>query len=658
MKTSRATQLAALSALSAVGMTAIPGAAFADDNTPVDPTASQSGDTQQAKQKELDEARAQLSQAQQALADSQAQVEQAQNNCDEANANHAHNLTAVSVAKAQYEEAQRAVEQAQAEVDNCKKALEEAEAGTPVENASNTADTSATAEESEAPSEEAAANNNTNTAEANNQAQLDASQKAKGSAGFFAAQGATEAEKIVTGNHNQTPSWYSKYVKLGDEKDATSLDNMKKSLDIVRKANEYRAKDGLPQYKITHSLMAWAQIHTDFSRHYKEHANNIEHDGFDSANIAGAENIIWGRSNATDMLHGWYDDEKAHPENGQGHYKNLINKDYTLTGAAWNTHQTTFTYMGFYMNGTAGQVFRSSTNEQAFTPDEYEKLLDAYMNGTSSQAANTEEATSEDTQASQNGNDIVELSVHRLTATTQATVSATVVDDALVAEAEAALATAENNLKAAEEKLETALEELNNARATANETESILSDAQTALAAAQNNNKNCQASVTNAQNSVNTLQNALNDLQNIDTTVEEVSDALATDATISNSINEAANNALNDLADINLSVEDEAPEAVAKDASLPQTKTNETEVDLGDTLASQWSIIPQAKDATRESDTNLPNTGVGDDVQYTIETADLATTGKAFGSLLGLAGATTALGAAALKVSRRGRHSA
>ncbi|MBP3223478.1 MAG: CAP domain-containing protein [Actinomycetaceae bacterium] len=196
-----------------------------------------------------------------------------------------------------------------------------------------------------------------------NGSKLSPEQLAQGSAGFFAAQGDKVAESIVRGTHRATPSWYKKYVKLGHTKDATSIENMRRALKTVEKANEYRKRDGLPQFKVTHRLIALAQIRADYSTHVHYHAPNL--------NLGGqfsyiGENIHWVPT-VKQAFKGWYDDEKA---SRGGHYMNLVNRNFVLTGTGFNAS-----------GNTQLQVFHNNTGEKTYTVSEYAQLLDEYAGG-------------------------------------------------------------------------------------------------------------------------------------------------------------------------------------------------------------------------------------------------------------------------------------
>lgn len=214
--------------------------------------------------------------------------------------------------------------------------------------------------------------------------------KSKGSYGFFESLGATNATNALT------TCKYKDCIKLGDEKDATSLTNMAASFKWMKRLNEIRKSVGLNELKVTSTLMAYAQADGDYSDTVVAHAQQF---------IVG-ENIAWNYG--SDPYLQWYDEEKAifdkaAAELGQttpltgaaayeyysnnkteieakaggyseiGHYLNDINTDYTVTGFSVTTRGT--------MNkwNTYTQVFYFSSSETTYTVDQYESLFNNYI---------------------------------------------------------------------------------------------------------------------------------------------------------------------------------------------------------------------------------------------------------------------------------------
>ncbi|MBR1818648.1 MAG: hypothetical protein IJ780_00750, partial [Neisseriaceae bacterium] len=174
-----------------------------------------------------------------------------------------------------------------------------------------------------------------------------------GSAGFFDAQGNAAARDIVTGANSS--SWYQNAkVYLGETGDATNLQNMKQSIDIVRKANEYRAKDGLPALKISDPMMAMGQIRANWSaavQYY--HAPDLG-DLFSLGLVGGwgAENLATDHTGefirnepnidlVTAAFYKWYDQEKVNYDTNNGgqtgHYTNIISQAAQTSGAGLTT---------------------------------------------------------------------------------------------------------------------------------------------------------------------------------------------------------------------------------------------------------------------------------------------------------------------------------
>ena len=178
-------------------------------------------------------------------------------------------------------------------------------------------------------------------------------QIAKGSLGFFESRGSEDAVKVLT-DPNTTK--YLSSIELGKEGDATSLENMKASLKYIRECNDLRAKEGLPPLKVSDVLMAQAQADVDWS-------DNDDSEGHAKQFNVG-ENLAWGYN---DPFDGWYTDEKAsydkqkaegveHPQ-GTGHYTNIVNPNYDVTGFAIS--RTNTEYMG-PDTVTHGQTFNNS----------------------------------------------------------------------------------------------------------------------------------------------------------------------------------------------------------------------------------------------------------------------------------------------------------
>ena len=185
----------------------------------------------------------------------------------------------------------------------------------------------------------------------------------KGSFGFFESRGSTLALSYLTDGNR------SNYTVQGDENDATSLENMKRSLAYIKECNELRAKHGLDPLLVADELMAIAQYDANASAHTMDHVREY----------GVAENLAWRSKDSGDPFDGWYYEEKEKYDNGTtdfsqvGHYLNIVDDGYLSTGYAISLHQGNNVY-----KRTDSQVF---DNFDGVSIEEYEKEFLAYYNG-------------------------------------------------------------------------------------------------------------------------------------------------------------------------------------------------------------------------------------------------------------------------------------
>ncbi|GEM_PF-4575120 len=169
-----------------------------------------------------------------------------------------------------------------------------------------------------------------------------------GSLGFFKEHSGEDsmAVKILEEGIEATNSHFSSSGKtvLGSKLDATNLDNMKKSFEMIAEGNALRASDNNNEgvnkepLKVTDELMAIAQINANASREEQYHWYYFRKESELKLNWTG-ENLSLGYPDPYD---GWYWEEKemydAGETSGTGHYLNLANpknqnsRRYTVTG--------------------------------------------------------------------------------------------------------------------------------------------------------------------------------------------------------------------------------------------------------------------------------------------------------------------------------------
>ena len=165
-------------------------------------------------------------------------------------------------------------------------------------------------------------------------------------------------------------------TELNKDGDATTLKNLKASIDHIDRGNELRRGDdnfpGRSDLKINSLLMAGSQLQTNSSNAVVAHR----------AHVIGIENLAWGQP---DPYAGWYTKEKAlynqtpkGSKDGTGHYENLMKGNYELTGFAVVNKPGT-------LYGIAhGQVFDRTTpmyadsSAPSYTTAEYRALISEY----------------------------------------------------------------------------------------------------------------------------------------------------------------------------------------------------------------------------------------------------------------------------------------
>lgn len=199
-----------------------------------------------------------------------------------------------------------------------------------------------------------------NTAQANSR---------KGTYGFFQWAGAENALKALDN------AKYKNLIAYGTSGDATALDNLEAALQLIDEVNEYRAGEGLSPLVVTDTMMAMAQADADAFYDMKTAPKQFTVDGNRIAENLGTF------ANAKTAADTWYAEKKVadqHPEymdyssanwSKVGHYYNLSQKKYVVTGAAVNTR------LG---NKFCQVYFSNSGNEKTYTTAQYRERIAEY----------------------------------------------------------------------------------------------------------------------------------------------------------------------------------------------------------------------------------------------------------------------------------------
>lgn len=240
---------------------------------------------------------------------------------------------------------------------------------------------------------------------------------AQGSVGFFLAKGSTLEASYLTNTSTveySTNTTYASHTNIGSLTDATAFQNMLDALDWIDYCNQIRADNGLSALKVTDGMMASAQRNANFSTFHYGHALSAPSrmDMAETRRWAGAENLYYTGIGVESAYHGWYTQEKevwesllaAHPEAAQywldsssvknvygvtvGHYFNIVNPIYTITGIGLNSD---------YYDGAAIQQFAQDNGNSGtiYTVDEYRQRLLGYYNTDALDAANSDLASAQ-----------------------------------------------------------------------------------------------------------------------------------------------------------------------------------------------------------------------------------------------------------------------
>lgn len=274
---------------------------------------------------------------------------------------------------------------------------------------------------------------------------------------FFESIGDGSASKI---NDNFA---YRDETNLGQEGDASYLDNFARTFQYMKECNAIRVSLGLSELKVTSGEMAIALANCNWSDTHRAHAGDFDR-GYNGENLAwgypGTAYTVNGSNNGGSPFNGWYDKEKQlfdaavatgnypgiesmtayeiytkYPAlySSTGHYLNIIDPDSTTTGFAYNT-----------VNNTYDQTFGvSAYGYKTYSVDEYEKLFTTWREEQTASEKAALELAKTNLASAQKAASSAQSAADAAAATTQA--AKTSYDEAVAAQAKA-----EDQLKAAQ----------------------------------------------------------------------------------------------------------------------------------------------------------------------------------------------------------------
>ena len=236
-----------------------------------------------------------------------------------------------------------------------------------------------------------------------------------GSAGFFKYIGATDAAKIANGEGVTGTSGKKHLQEALNNRTSTSspfnIDAMRTAVDIIEQCNALRRADGIAELKIDPLMMAYSQVAAAWASHYEDDSAVSSNSHAVSQEFDIGENLAWNGSSVSQAFVQWYTDEKAiwesstcdafraevdrlmkqgHSFNNAvyyarqdpdykelykkvGHYLNIINPQYTISGAGYSTPPGDNYYRTYEQSFTF-----SAKSSKTYTVSEFKQLLDEY----------------------------------------------------------------------------------------------------------------------------------------------------------------------------------------------------------------------------------------------------------------------------------------
>lgn len=266
-------------------------------------------------------------------------------------------------------------------------------------------------------------------------------QIAKGSLGFFEYLGHTEAAAVFTDPEYND---YNGYTYLGQDGDATSLKNFKKSLDFLKECNDIRVNeqqtdplgnDALEEYTVSSYLMATSELSANAAAHKASEEGDYGHQGL----APSAEILAYDYEDPYD---GWYyyekrifDTEGYTDENWEeiGHFLIMTEAGTTDTGFGMNTGTDVYAHVQHIGGGVGSSM----------TLSEYTAKFDKYYNSLINAPIYTENALN----ALNSAKNELKAAENNLTEKNRIVTEL----NQVLADAQAAKTAAENRIKTADE---------------------------------------------------------------------------------------------------------------------------------------------------------------------------------------------------------------
>ena len=330
----------------------------------------------------------------------------------------------------------------------------------------------------------------------------------QGSKGYFDSIGCSDLANAVLINGK-----LASYTHLGQVDDATNLENMQASIAYLKECNEIRKQEGLPELKVSAWLMVVAQVNANHAKY------NIEHAGV----YVTGENLAWGygdANTAASPYRGWYDEEKAeylagnHNFSDIGHYKNIVEGRYTVTGYAIGTNgQFSMAHCQEFLDDVMGvdddvqmtisefeQSFNDYCNNLKSVDNQHKALQDAVKNAASSNTKDDTALKQAESELNSNKSVLSDLQAQLAQAKTDKKEIADNVD------------AKQNEVSKLKNSVKDLSSEVKQKEKTKSEKESQLKEAKKNVESKANEKKDKENARTNIQNEQSTIQNKIDTL--------------------------------------------------------------------------------------------------------------------------------------------------
>lgn len=187
------------------------------------------------------------------------------------------------------------------------------------------------------------------------------------------------------------------YTNLHDPDDATAIDNILASLDMIDQLNAIRKAEGLNELEVSLFAMCEAAMHANWSAETGTIGHAVQNGYTQQWGGTWGENAAWGYTatdGRRDFFTDWYYQEKAnytkqdvtdpstgityHPEEGgqTGHYTNIISSGKKYTGMAYRpTSNTGYGSTAVNVFGSRDAAMGYSYRDKTYTTDALRQLI-------------------------------------------------------------------------------------------------------------------------------------------------------------------------------------------------------------------------------------------------------------------------------------------